>query len=73
MKKLNIPIRVIHESLLSKWLHKRKLRKEGAECLESYDGTHLPSDLWICCHCGANVAPKEIEDSMRRAYSRWHY
>jgi len=42
-------------------------------CPKSNGGYHLPSDLWICCHCGENCAPKEIRESMSRAYSRWYY
>jgi len=45
----------------------------GLGCLKSQDRMHLPDDLWICCYCGENVAPKEIRDSMSRAYSRWYY
>ena len=42
-------------------------------CPKSKDGHHLPSDLWMCCHCGENCAPKEIRESMSRAWSRWYY
>lgn len=42
-------------------------------CLKSQDHLHLPDDMWICVNCGENVAPKEIRDSMSRAYSRWYY